>query len=156
MNTRILRLTGYFFALAIATTALCLDLPALSTSGLAQNANTATAAPENTSVAPPHRRRTRKHKKAAAPAADTSAMPAQTPDTTMTATMSQTTDAGVATDLSGTYTGTMDCADAGITGDTTLTITGNTFTTSDGKSGRIVTDTTRGYTAVAMQFGEFA
>src|SRR6185436_2751910 len=58
------------------------------------------------------------------------------------------------TDLSGTYTGTFDCADAGLTGDTTLTITGNQFTTSDGRSGRITAATTRGYTGVAMQFGE--
>jgi hypothetical protein len=56
--------------------------------------------------------------------------------------------------LSGTYTGTFDCSDAGLTGETTLTITGNQFTTSDGKSGRITAATTRGYTGVAMQFGE--
>ena len=60
------------------------------------------------------------------------------------------------TDLSGTYSGTFDCNDAGVAGDTTLTITGNQFNLSDGKSGRITTATTRGYTAVAMQFGEFS
>jgi hypothetical protein len=54
------------------------------------------------------------------------------------------------TDLSGTYTGTFRCEAAGLTGDTTLTINGNEFTTSDGKSGRIVASTTRGYTAVAL------
>ncbi len=58
------------------------------------------------------------------------------------------------TDLSGTYTGTFSCEPAGVTGETTLTITGNQFTLSDGKSGRIVASTTRGYTAVAMQFGD--
>jgi len=58
------------------------------------------------------------------------------------------------TDLSGTYTGTFTCEPAGVTGETTLTITGNQFTLSDGKSGRIVASTTRGYTAVAMQFGD--
>jgi hypothetical protein len=57
-------------------------------------------------------------------------------------------------DLSGTYEGTFDCPDAGVSGETTLTITGNTFTLSDGKSGRISAATTRGYTGVAMQFGE--
>jgi hypothetical protein len=56
--------------------------------------------------------------------------------------------------LSGTYAGSFDCTDAGLTGETTLTITGNQFTTSDGKSGRITAATTRGYTGVAMQFGE--
>ena len=58
-------------------------------------------------------------------------------------------------DLSGTYAGVFDCADAGLAGDTTLIITGNQFTTSDGKSGHITAATTRGYTAVAMQVGEF-
>src|SRR5918996_5117876 len=55
------------------------------------------------------------------------------------------------TDLSGTYTGTFNCEALGLTGDTTLTITGNEFTTADGKSGRIVASTTGGYTAVAFQ-----
>lgn len=54
------------------------------------------------------------------------------------------------TDLSGTYTGTFRCEAAGLTGDTTLTINGNEFTTSDGKTGRIVASTTGGYTAVVL------
>lgn len=58
------------------------------------------------------------------------------------------------TDLSGTYAGTFNCESAGLMGDTTLTITGNQFTTADGKSGRIVASTTGGYTAVALQIGE--
>jgi hypothetical protein len=58
------------------------------------------------------------------------------------------------TDLSGTYNGTFDCPDAGVSGETTLTINGNSFTLSDGKSGRIVAATTRGYTGITMQFGE--
>jgi hypothetical protein len=58
------------------------------------------------------------------------------------------------TDLSGTYAGTFDCAEAGLTGDTTLTVTGNQFTTAGGKSGRIVAATTKGYTSVALQFGD--
>jgi hypothetical protein len=60
------------------------------------------------------------------------------------------------TDLSGTYTGVFNCDALGLTGDTTLTITGNQFTTADGKSGRIVASTTRGYTAVALQIGDSA
>ena len=58
------------------------------------------------------------------------------------------------TDLSGTYTGVFKCDDIGLTGDTTLTINGNQFTTADGKTGRIVASTTHGYTAVALQMGE--
>jgi hypothetical protein len=58
------------------------------------------------------------------------------------------------TDLSGTYSGVMNCADAGVTGDTTLTVTGNQFTLANGTSGRILATTTHGYTAVVMQFGE--
>ena len=56
----------------------------------------------------------------------------------------------VQTDLTGTYTGTFNCDIAGLTGDTTLTINGNEFTTADGKKGRIVASTTGGYTAVAL------
>src|SRR6266851_4048927 len=72
-------------------------------------------------------------------------------DTTATA-MAQTEQ----TDLSGTYTGNFNCDDVGLTGDTTLTINGNQFTTADGKTGRIVASTTRGYTAVALQTGDIA
>src|ERR1041384_6218257 len=67
----------------------------------------------------------------------------QTQTTSAAATTTQT-------DLSGTYTGTFRCEAAGLTGDTTLTINGNEFTTADGKTGRIVASTTRGYTAVAL------
>ena len=54
-------------------------------------------------------------------------------------------------DLSGTYAGTFNCEAAGLTGDTTLTINGNEFTTADGKTGRIVASKSAGYTAVAFQ-----
>ncbi|HEY0321858.1 MAG TPA: hypothetical protein VGC66_12930 [Pyrinomonadaceae bacterium] len=65
----------------------------------------------------------------------------------------------VQTDLSGTYTGTLSCAGLGGGGEGTLTITGNQYTfapTAGGTSisGRVVAVTTRGYTAVAMQYGE--
>src|SRR6185369_5053817 len=54
-------------------------------------------------------------------------------------------------DLSGTYAGTFNCEEAGLVGDTTLTITGNEFTTADGRKGRIMASKTSGYTAVALQ-----
>lgn len=79
--------------------------------------------------------------------------PPQTPRTDLPAVSAQQTSQ---TDLSGTYTGTFDCEPLGLTGDTTLTITGNEFTTADGKSGRIVASATRGYTAVAFQVGTLA
>ena len=68
----------------------------------------------------------------------------------------QTTPATQSTqvDLSGTYTGTFKCEAVGLMGDTTLTITGNQFTTADGKTGRIVATKSGGYTAVALQMGE--
>jgi hypothetical protein len=86
--------------------------------------------------------------------------PATTPaDTTMPATMPMQNAGSMAstqTDLSGTYAGTFNCDALGLTGDTTLTINGNQFTTADGKTGRIVASTTHGYTAVALQTGDVA
>ena len=74
--------------------------------------------------------------------------------TTATDTAASATAQTEQTDLSGTYTGNFNCDDIGLTGDTTLTINGNQFTTGDGKTGRIVASTTRGYTAVALQAGD--
>jgi hypothetical protein len=61
------------------------------------------------------------------------------------------------TDLSGTYTGTVNYAEGGLSGDTTLTINGNRFTMTSGSSeqeGRVVAVTTCNYTAVTMMFGK--
>jgi hypothetical protein len=61
------------------------------------------------------------------------------------------------TDLSGTYTGTANYPEGGLSGETTLTITGNDFTMTAGSStqeGRVVAVTTCNYTAVTMMFGK--
>lgn len=65
--------------------------------------------------------------------------------------------AQVQTDLSGTYTGTTNYAEGGLSGDTTLTISGNKFTMTSGSTtqeGRVVAVTTCNYTAVTMMFGK--
>jgi len=78
--------------------------------------------------------------------------PQQTPTTTTTTERQTTAPQSTQLDLSGTYAGTFTNCDAlGLNGDTTLTITGNQFTTADGKSGRIIASKSRGYTAVALQ-----
>ena len=74
----------------------------------------------------------------------------QQPTTTTTTPRAATTQT-TQVDLSGTYAGTFNCDAAGLTGDTTLTINGNEFTTADGKRGRIIASRSRGYTAVALQ-----
>lgn len=64
---------------------------------------------------------------------------------------------GAQADLSGTYTGTINYPEGGMTGEATLTITGGTFTLTSGsttQSGRISAVTTRGYTGASMQFGD--
>src|ERR1043165_3472142 len=75
--------------------------------------------------------------------------PQQTPKTTTTQSEKQTMQTRQL-DLSGTYAGTFANCE-GLNGATTLTITGDQFTTSDGKSGRIIASRTKGYTAVALQ-----
>src|SRR5215216_3745414 len=75
----------------------------------------------------------------------------QTPTTTQTTPQGPTTNTSQV-DLSGTYAGSfVNCDAAGLSGATTLTINGDQFTTSDGKSGRIIASRTRGYVAVALQ-----
>ena len=61
------------------------------------------------------------------------------------------------TDLSGTYMGTVNYAEGGLSGDVTLTITGNDFTVTSGSttlSGRVVAETTCNYIGVTMRFGK--
>lgn len=64
---------------------------------------------------------------------------------------------GEVADLSGTYTGTINYAEGGMTGDATLTISGNTFTLSGGAANATGTLSARswpGYTALSMRFGD--
>ncbi len=84
---------------------------------------------------------------------------AVTTDATMTTATQNTTVVSEQTDLSGTYTGSFDCVPSGSSGAGSLSITGNQFTwTPEGggspSSGRVTAVTTRGYTGVAMQWGE--
>ena len=61
------------------------------------------------------------------------------------------------TDLSGTYTGTANYSEGGLSGETTLTINGNNFTMTSGSTtqeGRVTAVTTCNYTAVTMMFGK--
>jgi len=60
-------------------------------------------------------------------------------------------------DLSGTYKGIVNYPDGGLSGEATLTITGNQFLLSVGnaaQTGRITAITTCNYTAATMMFGE--
>ena len=66
---------------------------------------------------------------------------------------------GEQTDLSGTYTGTVNYPEGGLNGPATLTITGNSFTIApegggSSVTGRVTAVTTRGYTGVTMMFGD--
>ncbi|MEN3325685.1 MAG: hypothetical protein V7638_492 [Acidobacteriota bacterium] len=76
--------------------------------------------------------------------------PQQTPTQTTTPAEKQTMPKTTQLDLSGTYAGTFANCE-GLNGETTLTINGDQFTTSDGKTGRIIASKTKGYTAVALQ-----
>src|SRR6266545_4646228 len=149
MSMKIVRLISFLFAFALAASAFCVDFTVLAGSSTSQNTNSSTTTAENSNTRKTSSGRRRHQKRPAA------ASPAETPTSTGEST-SMSAAATEQTDLSGTYTGTFDCSDAGVSGETTLTITGNQFTLSDGKSGRIVAATTRGYTGVAMQFGEFS
>src|SRR6185295_1019021 len=169
-------LTGLLFVAVF----LSIDNTATGEAKINQNANTSTTT-QNSNTAPTRKttRRSTKSKTQTTQAAPETAMPnanvstepttapaageTASPKTSRRRSQQQTNaDANMTTsqptteqtDLSGTYTGTFVCDAAGLNGDTTLTITGNQFTTADGKTGRIVASTTHGYTAVALQPGD--
>jgi hypothetical protein len=156
------KITGSVLLSIAATFALSVGATSIFAEG--QDPTGQNPAPEKQTTTSKRRTTTKKSKQTPTNAEATgdqtpaaqSTMPAapveQTPATVAAAQTSPTEQ----TDLSGTYTGVFNCDALGLTGDTTLTITGNQFTTADGKSGRIVASTTRGYTAVALQLGDIA
>lgn len=99
------------------------------------------------------RRRGRRRGRRNRPAAATEAsMPATTG-------MMENTSGGTQTDLSGTYTGTVNYPEGGLNGPATIVVTGNQFVlTPDGGgapvNGTVTAVTTRGYTGVTMMFGD--
>jgi hypothetical protein len=107
------------------------------------------------------RRRGRRRAAAAAPAGATmETMPADTsgamPAMQSSGAMSSLGRVGDPASLDGTYTGTINYPDAGMTGDATLTITGNNFTLESGgntQTGTLTTQAFPGQTAVSMRFG---
>jgi hypothetical protein len=146
MSTKAFRLMSFLFVIFLAVSAAGFEFLVSAQESTNQNAAVDTATKKTTG----HRRRARRHRAANTNMAADVTTPPAAPD----APVATATETSEQTDLSGTYTGTFECADAGVTGPTTLTVTGNQFTLADGKTGRIVATTTRGYTGVAMQFGE--
>jgi hypothetical protein len=134
-RTNVRKSTIYLFVLGLAV----VTMAALASAGLvvsAQNTNSSTTmAPTNTAA----KKKPRRHKVAAATTGPCDPTKQEQ------------------TDLSGTYTGKVNYPDAGLTGDATLTITGNNFTLTAGsatQSGRVTAVTTCGYTGVTMMFGD--
>lgn len=147
MCLKIVRLSSLLIAFLLGASAFCFDFPVLA-GNAGQNSNSSTTEVQNSNTAAPSRRTSRRSRRRAAAPAGT---PVPSTELIASASALETTEQ---TDLSGTYSGTFDCSAAGVSGETTLTITGNQFTLADGKTGRITAATTRGYTGVAMQFGE--
>jgi hypothetical protein len=147
MSKKAFRLSSIFFVVFLAVSAAGFEFLVSAQESTNQNAAADTSTKKSTTA---RRRRGRRHRAANA----NMAADATTPAAAAEAPVAPATETAEQTDLSGTYTGTFDCSDAGVTGPTTLTVTGNQFTLADGKTGRIVGSTTRGYTGVAMQFGE--
>ena len=64
---------------------------------------------------------------------------------------------GDVADLSGTYTGTVNYPEGGMTGEATLTLTATTFTITAGsatQNGTLSARSWPGYTALSMRFGD--
>lgn len=104
------------------------------------------------------RRRGRRRGAPPAPPADTG-MPAETSGAMATGAQGATSSLGrlgETASLDGTYTGTVNYPDGGMSGDATLTITGNTFTLESGgntQTGTLTSQQWPGQIAVTMRFG---
>jgi len=147
-------------------------LIAVDAGALAQNANTSTThddmganhSAQRSSARSGNRRNRNRNRRArprARAVADDAAMDANaSAGTDATQDTAGDSDAnlsgGVDTDLSGTYTGQLTLSGGHeMSGDATLTITGNQFTLESGgmtHSGRVLGVTTRGYTGVTLYF----
>lgn len=162
-SSNIRRSIGLVFVFAVCVVFVCAELFVSSASVGAQNTNSSTTQDEttrggmmtsntstdNTNTTTTRRRRRRRAKSTAAATA------AVVTDTSMhSADMT-----GTQTDLSGTFTGTVNYPEGGLNGPATVTVTGTTFTlTPDGGgsplNGTITAVTTRGYVAVTLMFGD--
>lgn len=149
-----MRRSNLYFSI-LATIAVVLAVAFCVNSGVsAQNANSSMTSNTNSNTKKPPRR----HK----PKPKTSETGMETGATAQTTPAPKKTgrcdpNQQEQTDLSGTYTGKINYADAGLTGDATLTITGTSFTLTAGpttQSGRIAAVTTCGYTGATMMFGD--
>ena len=167
-NSNIRRNAGLLFVFAVGVVFVCAELFVSSVSIRAQNSNSSMTMQDDTTrggmmtsnsnsgnANMSMRRRRRRHRARAAAAATTAGGMSMS----SASTRETSADAATQTDLSGTYTGTVNYPEGGITGAATLTITGNDFTLApDGGgasiSGRVTAVTTRGYTGVTMMFGD--
>ena len=127
----------------------------------AQNSNSSMTMSNSNTGTMKHKPSTRKPRSkaaASAPATDTGAsMPEAPPQRKPRMTGRCDPTQQEQADLSGTYSGKVNYPDASLTGDATLTITGNNFTLTAGsttQSGRITAVTTCGYTGATMMFGD--
>ena len=164
-SSNIRRTIGLVFVFAVCVVFVCADLVVSSAIIGAQNSNSSTTQGDETTRGgmmtsnsnsstnkATSRRRTRRRATTAA-----ASEPAMT--TGSGSTRETSADPATQTDLSGTYTGTVNYPEGGLSGPASVTITGNNFTlTPDGGgapiSGRVTAVTTRGYTAVTMMFGD--
>lgn len=131
---------------------------ASATTGQDANANMSGDMSATTTPSTGGRRRRRGRRNRATAAATTDASMQDTSMST-SGTGMERTDGGAQADLSGTYTGTVNYPEGGMTGAATMTITGNQFSiTPEGGgaavNGTITAVTTRGYTGATMMFGE--
>lgn len=161
-RSNIRRTIGLVFVFAVCVVFVCADLVVSSAKFGALNPGapqddqtrggmmTSNTNSSNTNKATTRRRKRRSTKTAAAATAPSD-----------DASMHSADMSGTQTDLSGTFTGTVNYPEGGVSGPATVTVTGNKFVlTPDGGgaplNGTITAVTTRGYIAVTLMFGDRA